>query len=127
MLAAPGRLSMTNVVPSRSASFWPIRRAIVSEPPPGAYGTTKRTGRFGYESAAKDDVTIAISAIARTICFIKIKISPRLREQRCRIDLVFLPWREGERQRRKQLETLGLIRARAGHEAHDALLLRDGV
>jgi hypothetical protein len=32
-----------------SVIFWPTMRATMSEPPPGAYGTTMRMGFVGYE------------------------------------------------------------------------------
>src|SRR5574341_2682332 len=45
---APGRLSTTTCCPSASLSFTPMVRASVSVLPPGANGTTNRTGRVGY-------------------------------------------------------------------------------
>jgi hypothetical protein len=47
MLAAPGRVSMTIVVPRASPSRWPRMRAVISEPPPGAHGTIMRIGFVG--------------------------------------------------------------------------------
>src|SRR5262245_51778755 len=47
LLAAPGRLSMTNGWPSRSDGHWPMRRAMISAAPPAAKPTTMRTGRDG--------------------------------------------------------------------------------
>jgi hypothetical protein len=44
---APGRFSMMNCCPSRSDSHCPIRRAMMSAPPPGAKPTMMRTGRDG--------------------------------------------------------------------------------
>src|SRR6516162_7885705 len=44
LLLAPGRFSMTNDWPSRSDSHWPIRRATISNPPPGE-GTDNQTHR----------------------------------------------------------------------------------
>jgi len=35
-VAAPGRFSITKGWPSRSENHWPIRRATMSLPPPGA-------------------------------------------------------------------------------------------
>src|SRR5262249_19904721 len=64
MLAAPGRLSITNVCPSVSPSLAPNARAMMSEPPPGAYGTTKRIGRDGYRSADWESVGRAAAASA---------------------------------------------------------------
>src|SRR5882672_6730553 len=44
----PERLSATTWCPSASASLVPSVRASVSVLPPGANGTTNRTGRVGY-------------------------------------------------------------------------------
>src|SRR5258706_13747123 len=41
---APGRLSMTTGCPSLATSLGCIVRAMRSAPPPGAYGTMKRSG-----------------------------------------------------------------------------------
>src|SRR5688572_18641961 len=50
---APGRLSTIQFWPMSSAIFGATMRAVASAPPPGANGTTRRTGRVGYaESAA---------------------------------------------------------------------------
>src|SRR5262249_22134093 len=47
VLAAPGRLSMTNDWPSRSDSHCPSRRALMSAAWPGGKPTTMCTGRVG--------------------------------------------------------------------------------
>src|SRR5688572_8422791 len=49
MPPAPGRLSTTRfAVPQRSETFCATIRATRSVPPPGGFGTRKRTGRDGY-------------------------------------------------------------------------------
>src|SRR5688572_27806545 len=52
MVPAPGRFSTTNGCPRRSDSLAANRRASVSLPPPGGYGTIMRTGFTGYDWAA---------------------------------------------------------------------------
>src|SRR5262249_60816233 len=47
LLPAPGRFSMMNGWPSRADKYWPIKRAIMSLPPPAGKPTTMRTGRVG--------------------------------------------------------------------------------
>ena len=44
---APGRLSATTGCPHIADSGWPITRAMISSPPPGAAGTMIRTGLVG--------------------------------------------------------------------------------
>jgi hypothetical protein len=44
---APARLSTTTAWPHFSDSFWPTIRASASDAPPGACGTTRRTGLVG--------------------------------------------------------------------------------
>jgi len=44
---APGRLSTTTAFGHMAPSFWPKMRASTSVPPPGAKGTTMRSGRLG--------------------------------------------------------------------------------
>ncbi len=60
---APGRLSATTGWPHFSPSRAPSSRAMMSPPPPGAYGTTMRTGDAGKSSASgaacEDAVTVA--------------------------------------------------------------------
>jgi hypothetical protein len=51
MPAAPGRLSMMIGCPNVSVILCPTMRATMSEPPPGAYGTTMRMGFVGYAAA----------------------------------------------------------------------------
>jgi hypothetical protein len=48
---APARLSTTTCCPICFASSPPITREMMSGVPPGADGTRKRIGRFGYCSA----------------------------------------------------------------------------
>src|SRR5688500_4391202 len=48
---APARLSTMNCCPSRSVSFWAVKRAIWSDVLPGDPVIT-RTGRVGYLSAS---------------------------------------------------------------------------
>src|SRR6185295_11408324 len=50
--AAPGRLSTTTGWPHASVICGPIRRARMSEPPPGANGVRIRIGWLGYPSCA---------------------------------------------------------------------------
>ncbi len=47
MPPAPGRFSTTTVSPSASCSLGAMKRAVVSAPPPGEYGTTSRMGLLG--------------------------------------------------------------------------------
>src|SRR5574340_1010276 len=49
---AAGRLSTTTGWPNRSESLGVMSRATRSEPPPGAKGTSIRTGLVGYADAA---------------------------------------------------------------------------
>src|SRR5918911_2430410 len=46
--AAPGRFSTTTGFAQRSLSFWEIKRALMSAPPPGVKPTSRRTGFAGY-------------------------------------------------------------------------------
>src|SRR6266571_4226112 len=46
--AAPGRFSTTRGWPRPSAILGAMRRATTSAPPPGGYGTIRRTGFDGY-------------------------------------------------------------------------------
>ncbi|CUI63558.1 Uncharacterised protein [Achromobacter xylosoxidans] len=48
---APGLFSTTTVCLSASARRGAITRAMMSDEPPGGYGTTMRTGRVGHASA----------------------------------------------------------------------------
>src|SRR5688572_16116853 len=50
--AAPARFSTTTGWPSGACSRSAIRRAKMSVEPPGANGTTRRTGLFGYCACA---------------------------------------------------------------------------
>ena len=47
VMIAPGRLSTTTCWPSNSVSPGAMLRALMSTLPPGANGTTRRTGRVG--------------------------------------------------------------------------------
>src|SRR4051812_46923731 len=58
---APGRLSITNCWPRASDSFCPTRRASTSVVPPGAKGTSNRTGLAGY-ACARTKLELASSA-----------------------------------------------------------------
>jgi hypothetical protein len=53
---------MTTCCPSESESFWPSTRASVSVLPPGAKGTTKRTGLVGYACPEADADAIDMAA-----------------------------------------------------------------
>src|SRR5688572_8652745 len=52
MVPAPGRFSTTTCCPRYSDTFGATARAVMSVPPPGADGTTKRIAREGYGACA---------------------------------------------------------------------------
>src|SRR3954468_1303435 len=51
LVPPPGRLSTNTLAPSDSESFCATVRPTKSVPPPGTYGTTRRTARDGYVCA----------------------------------------------------------------------------
>src|SRR5438045_577 len=51
MVPAPGLFSITTLWPSRSDIEPPTRRAMMSVEPPGANGTSQRSGRLGNDWA----------------------------------------------------------------------------
>src|SRR4051794_31912743 len=85
MLPAPGRLSMTNVCPRESPSFWPSVRASTSELPPGAYGTMKRMNLVGYCVCASAGHACNVSA-SRSAAIELIRMDLRLVQVAHRID-----------------------------------------
>jgi hypothetical protein len=63
LVPAPGRFSITNCWASRSDSHWPIRRAMMSLPPPG--GNAHRPRRIGLRPRDARDGRERGSAAAR--------------------------------------------------------------
>src|SRR4051812_42250968 len=61
---APGRFSTITGCPSACRSCSPTTRAKMSVEPPGAQGTTIRTGRVGYACARAEHAMAAAPAVA---------------------------------------------------------------
>src|SRR6185295_15017509 len=69
VVPAPGRFSTTTVLPSRSSSSLPSRRARKSVAAPGVNGTTKVSGRLGYSCAPASKMHAAHTAAASALNF----------------------------------------------------------
>jgi hypothetical protein len=61
-----------------SLSFGPMIRAVASTPPPGANGTTSRTGRVGYAGSAACAMPAAMQKPSRAMAFVMLLGRPRL-------------------------------------------------
>src|SRR5262245_22417629 len=64
LVPAPGLFSITTCWPQIRDSRSAVMRATVSVDPPGAYGTTMRTGRAGQSCASAGRLTAVASANA---------------------------------------------------------------
>src|SRR5687768_2007124 len=64
---APGRFSTTTWTPRGSASFCASVRAMMSEPPPGGYVTTRRTGLAGKGCAPANGASVTSAAAASSL------------------------------------------------------------
>src|SRR5262245_23410657 len=62
---APARFSTTTGWPQVSVSRCATVRDVISVPPPGGYGTSRRTGRDGYGACAAA-VSVAVTSAAVT-------------------------------------------------------------
>src|SRR2546429_3201653 len=66
---APGLFSTTTGCPSACCSLGAMRRAERSTGPPGAYGTTRWTGRDGQSCAFKQALAPSASAAKAALAF----------------------------------------------------------
>src|SRR3954467_4467636 len=85
---APARLSTTTAWPKSSASRAPTKRATRSTDPPGANGTSMRTGRVGYVCENAVLATASPTAnrklrelITRKLCLVERDAETRTRRQ----------------------------------------------
>src|SRR4051812_1418636 len=76
MPPAPGLFSTITWEPRPSVRRWAMKRAMKSEPPPGANGTMMRTGFDGYGCAAAWSETTSAAAAARRVLIMEAEGTP---------------------------------------------------